>query len=205
MKSKSAVGKLASGPYQHVLNTAALAQPVVRASKRGAVVFGVSALVVWLLWFVPNSFSPLLVLGSAVAFLVLAMPAAIQVAFSAALEEFLEIPAKLQAKAAEGAGHIAAAAGHAATASSSTRGKKGADVGEESGVVAPSKGLHLVRLLRSLYYLGRAGLEAKGTLLGATAIVRLLNPIVPATIFASVIVGAVLVVMAVVGLLLRIF
>jgi hypothetical protein len=205
MKSTSTVGRLATGAYQQVLNTAALARPVVRASKRSAVVFGLAAVTIWLLWFVPNSFNVLLVISSALVLVVLAVPAAVQLAFSAALGEFLEIPSQLQAKAAEGAGHVAAAAGHAATAAASMRGKKGADVGKESGVVAPSKGFHLVRLLRSLYDLGRAGFEAKGTLLGATAIVRLFNPIVLASILASVVVGGVLVVIAVVGLLMWIF
>src|SRR5690606_28338762 len=116
----------------------------------------------------------------------------IQIAFSMALGEFLEIPTRLQEKAIEGVGH-------AATAAATMR------KGEADAAVAPAdKGAHLVRLLRSLYDLGRAGFDAKGTLLGATAIVRLFNPIVLATIFVSVVAGTMLVVVAVVGLLLRI-
>lgn len=188
MKTTSTVGKLASGAYQQVLRTASLAQPVVRASRLGAVAFGVAAVVIWALWFVPNSFNVLLVLGSVFVLAVLAVPAAIQVAFGAALGEFLEIPERLQGKAAEGAGHASAAAGHAVT-------------------VVASKGErrpHLIRLLRSLYDLGRSGFEAKGTLLGVTAVVRLFNPIVLATIFLSVVAGAILVFIAAVGLLVRI-
>src|SRR5690606_20213973 len=103
-------GKLASGAYQQVLRTASLARPVVRASRRAAVVFGVAALVIWLLWFVPGTFNVLLILASVVVLLVLAVPSAIQIAFSMALGEFLEIPTRLQEKAIEGVGHAATAA-----------------------------------------------------------------------------------------------
>lgn len=180
------VVRVASSVYNQVLTVANLAQPVVRFARRTAVVFGVSGVAVWLLWFFPDSGRATMIGLSVIGLMLLMVPAAVQLFFSAALAEFLDLPKHLVATASEGAGH----------ASDATQSLRSTDV-------APRP--RFLRLGRALYRLANTGFEAKGMVLGAAAAVRLVNPFVLLGVLATGVAGGFLVMIALVGILLRLF
>lgn len=178
--------KVAASVYDQVLTVANLAQPVVRFARRTAVVFGVSGVAVWLLWFFPDSGRAVMIGLSVIGLALLMIPAAVQLFFSAALGEFLDLPKHLVAKASEGVAH----------ASDATQSLRSTDV---------ARGPRLVRLGRALYRLANTGFEAKGMVLGTAAAVRLVNPFVLLGVLATGVAGSLLVAIALVGILFRLF
>lgn len=178
--------KVAASVYDQVLTVANLAQPVVRFARRTAVVFGASGATIWLLWFFPDSGRAAMIVVSILGLFLLMIPCAVQFFFSVALGQFLDLPKQLVTKASEGAGY----------ASDATQSLRSTD---------SAHGPRLVRLGRALYRLANTGFETKGMVLGAAAAVRLVNPFVLLGVLATGTAGVLLVAIALVGILFRLF
>jgi hypothetical protein len=159
---------IAAAAYEQVARAATLAVPVVRFARRASAVFALAGILVWAIWFVPSRLAIWPVFGSVVALLLLAVPAGVYAFFAAALQQLADVPWMLRNRAIEGGEHVASA-----TAALRDTPSKGAPP--------------IIRLLRSLYQLGRLGIDTKGAVLGAVGVVRLANPV---TILAILIAGA---------------
>ncbi len=160
---------------------AALAQPVVRTSWRLATASCTAGLCVWLLWLMPQSAAGWVIAISLIALVLLLGPGVILFVFSKMLTDLVAIPDVLLGHASVGGAGVKA-------------------------IVAESRGgrPHPIKLLRSLYQVGRSGFDAKGTILGAAGFLRLANPVTIAAVLLSAFAGVVLFVIALVGALVRI-
>ena len=164
---------------------AALSTRVVRFVQRVALAFLVSAGVAWILWLLPETLAILPLVFALLGLGVLVVPGVIYLLFSGALSGLAELPSHIQTKAIEGGRHAATAVANAPV------------VGSEKGNAVTRLG----RLIRSLYGIGRSGLDAKGAIVGAVGTVKLFNPIVLITIVAAGVFGSLLTVAAIVSLI----
>ena len=201
---------VAAAAYRQILWVAGLSLPVVRFVKRSTVVFGVAGLLVWILWFFPSRFAVLPLVGSVIALAFLAVPAVVYALFARALEEVVDIPKMLRARVEEGGEHVAelSAVIRSGVTANPNRDPTETDVAKQSDAPVaerPARGVSaLIRLARSLYRLGRLGVETKGALMGAATIVRLGNPVTLLTILIAGLAGGLLAFVALIALIVAV-